>query len=445
MRPGTMALALPWVGALCMCGGERATPPPASATAATATAAPAPAPPPASAPTAAAAGDAWTCGGDLVPPTGWQQETAFADNATPNARETASKNASDALRDRLCQHAGSCDFLAAHIRTWRTGSNAKETCAMAVISSSDLDEWRKLGLTLSTLDDRLASAAAELLKPLARSAHKAVAIDRIVDAGVPGGQRAEWLRTRMEHALQSGATLTAVPTGWAGDGVPPGIDLVVQAEVFSRSENGIASLEVEWIAIPRSGGRVRSTPVTFPESAAPHAPASPPPPTLPESEGVSLRLDSGRGGSLCAGERTQLWLESDAAASVRVFDLFGDGDAILMFPNEDQPNASVGPRQTVALGGKLGFEAVPAPGSEYERFLVVAAPNDRALGPFAKLRGTCRVPAAVARDLHRGVGLPTGAKSAWTGYRIVTGASCPPPPENRTGTAQSLASLPECR
>lgn len=387
--------------------------------------------------------DEWGCGGDLVPPSGWQQETAFEQTSTPGARELASQHAGAKLRERLCTTLADCDYLNAHIRTWRTGSSAKDTCAMAVIKSEELDEWRGLSRTLANLDGKLKAAAGELLKAGSNPTQR-VAIDRVVDMGVPGGQRADWLRARMERELQRHATIIGAPRGWAGDGVPPGVDIVVRAEVVARTENGIPSLESNWVAISRSGGRIRSAPVTFPETASPHAPGSPPPPTIPESEGISVRMDSGRGGSICAGERTQLWLKSDSAVSVRVFDLYGEGEAILMYPNEDQPNAHVAAAQTVALGGALGFEAVPTPGSEVERFLVVAAPNEAALGALGKVKGTCRVSAARAKQLHRGQGLPPGARLATTGYRLTKGGTCPPAVAQRDGEVQAIQSLPEC-
>ena len=84
----------------------------------------------------------------------------------------------------------------------------------------------------------------------------------------------------------------------------------------SLHENfGVAVLEVAFDGTRPNGTHVTSAPISFPESASPHA-ASPALPTLPQSAGLSVRLDSSRGGSLCAGERSQLWLESDRDAFI---------------------------------------------------------------------------------------------------------------------------------
>jgi hypothetical protein len=416
----------------------------------------APAPPAASSATALAASSAsatpaeskreetWRCGGELVPPSGWQQETAFADASGANSRDQASSVAAAKLVKRLCATAGGtgCDYLTAHTRLWKTGTNGKDVCAMAVIKSEDLAEWGAMTSATAALDDKLRSAAAEILTGVAST--RRVAVDQVVDLGVPGGPRAEWLRARMDRFLGQRAALVEVPKGWAGEGVPPGVDVVVRASLVSRVEQGVQTVESTWTARFRDGHKVASAPVTFAEQAGP------PPPTralaaLPESKGLSVRLDSDRGGSLCPGERSQIWLKSDTAAYVRVFDLYGAGEALVTFPSVDQPAARVEAGQTVALGGPSGFEATPVPGSEQERFFVVAAPTEQALGRLAAARGECRVPKDLALQLWTGQGIPPGVKTATTGYRITTGGTCPaargPAGE---GVVQALAAIPVC-
>jgi hypothetical protein len=154
-------------------------------------------------------------------------------------------------------------------------------------------------------------------------------------------------------------------------------------------------------------------------------------------------MESSHGGSLCAGERTQLWLYSESAAPVRVFDLYGAGDALAMFPNESNPKGHVEAGREIPLGGPGGFEAVPVAGSSAERYLVVAASTELGLGRLAKAHGQCRIPPDVARELFVGKGLPPGAKVAVTGYRILSGATCPAAhPEG--GLVEALAATPMC-
>jgi hypothetical protein len=388
--------------------------------------------------------DEWTCGGDLVPPDGWEQQTSFAPAASPYAREQASSVAAMALLRRLCVAATDCNALGARVQTWKTGSNGHDVCAMAVISKADLEEWERQH-SLVDLDALLAKTAGELLGPSA-GAHKRVAIVEVIDLGVAGGARADWLRGRLSRLLEKGAAVVDAPKGWAGNGVPSGIDMVVRGRILSRTERGTPTLEATWYGVDVTGARVDASPVAFPESASPPAPG-PEMSTLPASEGLSLRTDSSRGGSLCAGERTQLWLEADKAGSVRVLDLYGAGQALVIFPDDESPNAHVQAHQTIAVGGRLGFEAIPVPGYESERFLVISAPTDAALGRFRSAKGPCRVATALAAQLHKGEGLPSGVNVASAGYRITSDPACPLPPARakREGVADSLASLPICR
>jgi hypothetical protein len=397
-------------------------------------------PAPAPALTASAgASEEWSCTGALVPPTGWQPETAFRPATAPNARQGASDDASNKLRDRVCAGQDACDFLQSRIRGWKTGSNGTVVCAMAVVSTEDLEAWRQVATSTRKLDDSLAAAAKELLgsKP-----GRTVALDSIRDMGVPGGLRAEWLKARMERQLQKYAAVVGVPRGWAGDGVPPRIDVVVSAVLVERTESQVPVVESNWSAVSQGGGRRGTEPVLFPRAAAPpfagtvvEAPRDTP--------GLSLRIESPRAGSLCAGERTQIWVRSETTVHARVVNLYGDGEGLIAFPNVVQPNDLVPAGQTVPLGDPRGFEAVPAPGSEYETFLVIAAADPQDLGRFRDLKGTCKLPRDLARQLQHGAGLPPGVRHASTGYRLVSGPECSQIPQpNRQGVAESL---PDCK
>src|SRR5580658_2208988 len=100
MRParlgvcGSMLLLFAAVG----CGTGGATPPPQHASTASAPSLAAASPP--------ASAEEWRCGGDLVPPTGWEQQTSFEDAKTTNAREFATQQASAELVRRLCSGSG---------------------------------------------------------------------------------------------------------------------------------------------------------------------------------------------------------------------------------------------------------------------------------------------------------------------------------------------------
>ncbi len=389
----------------------------------------------------------WDCQGNLVPPTGWEQETAFESASTPNAVQAATDAARRKLLDRLCGGGSNCDALDARIRPWKTGQGARDACVMVVIEAADLDEWRRQSTSLDGLDQSLGRAAAELLE--GRKA-PSVAIDKIIDSGAAGGDRAEWLEGRMARALrQAGGAVREIPRAWDGRDLPPGVDVVVSAVAAPRAEQQRAVIEVIWSARvrgPRGVEIVTAAALNFPADAAPStgAVAAALPPSDPD---LSVRLEAQRGGSLCLGERTQLWLASKHEAHVRVFDLYGDRGALLLFPNEDHPDDRVRAGESIALGGDLGFEAIPAPGSEVERFLVIASPSPKGLGRFEAMSGYCRVPEEVAARLHRGESIPSGARAASDSFRLIARDNCPSAPTlaDRQGQARALDSLPVCK
>ena len=393
---------------------------------------------------AAGGAEAWDCRGNLVPPNGWQQQTAFRDAQTPNARQTATDEAGAKLAERVCAGETGCDFLKSRVKTWKTGSNGKDVCAMAVISADDLEQWRRVATSLHDFDETLDAAAKSMLQ--GSPASFTVAIDRIQDIGYPGGVRAEWFKARMERHLQRYATVSMVPSGWAGDRPPAGIDGIVSGQVVERTENQIPILETTWAIVGRRGRKVQSDPVIVPSLAAPpftSAPLAPPP---PDSAGLAMRIDSQRGGSLCVGEKSQLWVKSDTTLYVRLLDLYGTNEGMVAFPNDEQRKALIQAGATVPMGGPQGFEAIPVPSSDLERFILLGAPTEDALGRFKSVLGPCRLPASLVQDLNRGGGLPPGVKIVTTGYRVVTGGSCPSvPASRREEMAKSLAEVPECR
>lgn len=393
--------------------------------------------------------DAWDCQGNLVPPVGWEQETVFEDAATPNAVKVASDAANDKLLRRLCAGASSCDELEVNIKTWKTGQGGGQACAMAVIERRVLESWRRGNTSLASLDAELTRASKELLGDRKKAR---VAIDKIVDGGAAGGERAEWLEQRMTRALTSaGAVVREIPRNWNGQGLPPGVDVVINANAVSRAERQRQVVEVNWQARLRDGGGFAlkvASPVLFAADAAPAAePRVKVDPLPPSSPDLSVRLETRHGGSLCMGERTQLWLHSAKDMHVRVFDLYGKDGALLLFPNEDHPSDKVRAGDVIALGGKLGFEAVPVPDSDLERFLVIAHPSPDGLGAFKSYAGYCRVEPKLAGRLHQGQGLPPGVTAASDSFRILQRDDCPPEPplSQRQGQAQALSSLPVCQ
>lgn len=168
---------------------------------------------------------------------------------------------------------------------------------------------------------------------------------------------------------------------------------------------------------------------------------------------MSLRVESlgtgssaGRAsGSLCPGERAQLWLNLAKASHVRVVNLYGNGEAMLLFPNADHTSGALGVG-SAALGGKDGFEAIPSGTADFERYVVIAADTEADLGDFARVTRTCTFGAAAVRKIESGEGLPPKARVVWTGYRVATHAECGPAPNPSRITAmeRAVAALPKC-
>jgi hypothetical protein len=395
--------------------------------------------------TSAAAG--WDCGDVLVPPAGYEQETAFVAAAVADARQQAVDGARARLLSRLCD-GRPCEGLAPHVTPWRTGQGGDQVCAMVVIDAAEVQRWRARQ-SLSDLDQQLAGAARALVDGLASPT---VAIDKIEDGGVPGGERARWLEARMVTALgHAGARVVDVPADFSGVGLPAGTQALVSARTTMRREQGESIVEAIWEARVSTGRgpptRRAAPPVTFLAVAAPPNPVvvDALPPSRPD---LAIRVASHHAGGLCAGEQTQVKLTTTQTLQVRVFDLYGEDGAVLIFPNDERPDGRVVGGRTIDLGGPGGFAVVPVPDSSVERFLVVAAPTEAGLGAFASYRRACRVDPAIARALHRGQGLPGGALVASDGFRLLPEADCPgvkaPSPAERQALARALAELPPC-
>ncbi len=431
---------------LLSCGGASATAVPAPGAA--------PAPPiarPASEP------GGWSCIGD--PPdvaAGWKLEMA-AVPLRPGSLEEAMRAAQDKLRTKLCVNAerdpvaaDACLFLASKLEPWKTGRNERETCASAVIKRQYIDEWQALASDLVGFDAKLAASAKVLLQAVPSKTPR-IALAAVYDDGgsnpkknqLPGGLRADWLASRFRAQFANG--VVAVPKGWAdGQPAPADVDLVVVGRMFKPSTVTIPTIDVSWTAYLRDGRVIETSSGSFPESAAPLAPAATPP-AIPTTAGLFVSMDSDHAGSICAGETTQIWVKSSEEAHVRVFDLYGKDGAMLVFPPSATRSDVIPAGRTQPIGDEGGFEVVPLPGYEDERYLVIASPTVAGLGRFAAAKSTCRVTDADAAALHRG-DLPPGVKVAVTGYRVLTGKGCPKPPspEHANLAKLAIARLPAC-
>ena len=382
------------------------------------------------------------------PPTGYDHEVAQEPATTPNAQQVAMNRAVEQLVDKHCRDTGACAALRAMIKRWQTGRLSGTTCAMAVVDEKDLAGWKRNTGSLEGFDSELRKAARSLTENALSGKAPRVAVGAIEDDGMRGGSRATWLQGRMKAALaRSSVQIVDIPAGWNGRRTPRGVDIVLTAKTLRIAEGRYRRIEVQWSARlcrPERQCATRSAVASFPEDAGPREKEQR---KLPAGAGVvSLHVESKRGGSLCLGERTQIWLHSKESLFVRVFDLYADGKALLIFPNELQPEDRVKAGDTIPLGGKHGFEAEPYPGYDQDRFLVVAARTREGLGSYAQYTKTCRVPPQEAKRLHQGK-LPDGTLWNWTDFRLIDTKACsaPPTPGTRAGVAMQLQELPRCR
>jgi hypothetical protein len=392
---------------------------------------------------------AWTCDGALTPPIGYQQETAFIPESNPLATQRAADRAREALLARLCD-SRPCDGLSENLIIHKTGAGSGQVCAMVVVKNDRFEAWKQKQ-DLGPFDEALLRAAQEITKGVKAPL---VSIDKILDAGAAGGARASWLEARMKAALlRAGGRYVEVPDGWDGQGMPAGVDILIRAETAERVERGDRVVDINWEAYtraPKQGVRELRTSerVSFLAVAAPEMRS--PVQALPPSDAkLSVRVESHKAGGLCPGELTSVKLFSADTLHVRVFNLYGQDSAILVYPPTREASDVVTANRVISLNGSEDrFMVVPTPTSQVERFLVVAAKDPKDLGDFAKMRGYCKLSPGKARMLHKGQGLPASARAASDGFRLLPATECqdvPPPPAQAVEEAQQvLASLPEC-
>ena len=401
------------------------------------------APPAASAVPAAAetAAPALDCRGPFTPPVGWKQETVVLPEGAGDVEQVQAQ-ARDQLVDKTCAGAqGCCEALRSRVSPWKTGSNHGKVCAMEVVKTADLQAWRKECTSITGLDGEMLRAAQQLLGGAAASK---VAVEKVVDDGVPGGRRAEWLRAQMVVALgQAGATVLEVPAGWKGEGLPRGIDLFVRGTATPRAEAQRQVVSVAWQARRKRGRNVEilaAEAVVFPAAAAP-AGGDPFSGLPPRRDDLYLHLNAPNAGSLCPGQETKLTVYTDKGRYVRVFNVFGAGQAILVWPPEDNPDGEV-PRSA----DLFDFVAEGSGDGAGEAFVVIGADSLEGLGHFASFSGQCRVRGEHARALFQGRGVPPGALVSSEGFRIFAGPDCGAAPASNAGDIdQYLSQLPECK
>lgn len=385
------------------------------------------------------ASDPQACRGNLVPPTGYHQETAFEVLTTPNASEVALERARTRLLERICQ-GYRCDQVAGMITTWKTDDDGEQACVMAVVKRDQVEALYAAPRRDMERDlQQLAQASAQALGVEGRA--PVVVIDTINDNGVNGGPRVEWLYGLMLTALGNHGVNTAHrPQRWSGLGLPDNVDGVLRGKIAVLPGQE-AMLELSWEL--DLGESVRGLgAVRFPQAIAPEMDAETYLPALPANSGnIALHMDTRPGGALCNGQNTELWIEASEPLFVRVINLYGKGDgALVIYSSGDQ---TLPTNRPISLGQ---FRAVKATDVPVERFLVVAAPTREGLGRFDEIGQVCRLPKTMAWELHNGQNLPAAARDhfASTDYRLMSGEECSAFGDVPPGNLAVFNELPTC-
>ncbi len=403
-----------------------------------------------------------TCNGNYVPPVDYDErghpvtvEFHVASAPRGTERDVVVGQAQRALVQRLCRLAdvAVCDALQRSVKPWSTGEGNGSVCAMAIVRSTDLEAWRtmlapdldaELRTTLTTLFPT-ESLEPTLLPQAPRRRSALVVLDRIDDGGVPGGVRADWLLGRVRAALTAlRIDVIATPEHWDGR-LPRGVEFAVRGSLIDRVDprHQVPVVDVVFTAIDKKG-LVRASPsFSIPAALAPPSPTKVT--TPPATSGLSLHVETRPGGSLCPGDFTQLYVtnETNEPMVVRVLNLDANGEALVLFPNEQKTDDIVAPGATVALSPD-GFN-VDGAANGRERYIAIGARTREALGRFRDARGTCRYRRADAARLQAGQALEATWRAVG-GFTLLDDVRCRkaiplPDPQLLAG---ALADVPWC-
>jgi len=410
------------------------------------------------------------CGGPYVPPTDYDQagrpvtlEFAVASSGPGTARDVVGAEAQRSLVSRLCRLADPafCSPLAARAKVWSFGEDARGVCAMAVISSVDLEAWRTM--LAPDLDRELKGALSRVFPDRGderksvlgfggrkKKATAVVVLDRIDDNGTAGGVRADWLLGRVRAALTDlDIDMMEPPKGWTGrlfGGLAKEAEYTLRGTLVETMDpkTQLPVLDVTFLVTDRKGFGRSSVPFQIPAALAPLPPSKVPPP--PPPVGLSLHVESSRGGSLCPGDYTQLHLtnETEEPLFVRVFNLDANGEALVLFPNELMPDEPIPAGKTIALSPD-GF-TIDGAANGRERYIAIGARSREALTRFRDVRGTCRFSPGDAKYLASAQSIDATFRAA-AGFTLLDDVRCKkaiPLPDPKL-VAQALGEIPFCK
>jgi hypothetical protein len=374
----------------------------------------------------------------------FEQATATGAPSTP--ADALRKQAREALLQRLCTlDSASCAPLAAQVKDWAMGSAPGVVCAQAVVSVDAIARWRA-EMAPSSFDGELRGLATRLA-----ATTKAVVIRGVEDGGTRGGARAAWLVNRMQAALSgAGVTIVEPPATWNGARPVKPAERLVRAELVDRVDpvRQLPVVEVLWKSSPDGVVWQAEPPFVFPAAMAPPAPRRTAA-VVDRGDGVVVHVDARSDGSLCSGDRTQVFVSkrTPQALHARVLNIDSAGHVLVLFPSDQRPDDALPAGATITLGDDP-FEIAGVPGDR-ERYVVVAAADRAGLGRLGRITNArqpaCRLSDAEASRWARSEAFDAPLV-ADTGFTVVDDGACRqrPRPFDPAEVARAVAQLPVC-
>lgn len=371
----------------------------------------------------------------------------------PQAPETSAALSKKDLRERICGDLP-CNLIEAQLQLAHSGPlTSGHHCAMSLVPGSVVAAHFK-AVSGSPLDEQLGAVVDALYAYLERTGAKGeVSIDKVVDHGHPGTPRSNYLKDRLTRTLyeKKQVLIASLPKGWSGKSLPRGMAAVLSATVVTPSKNA-RKIDVTWEALVAGPRKItRRLPLPLTTLAVDDLPAG----TVagsaedrshwPSDDSLKLRIDAAPGGSLCPGEKTQLTAWSQKRRHVQIFSLFGNGQAMLVYPSAEASGV-LPARADVPIGGEGGFVAQPLEGDDEELFLVLGADSAAPFTDTASWKGPCMVPAAFAKKLWNPTTLSATLAKTTEGYQIARGTRCEGlPPVEPVTLEQLVSAFPTCQ
>ncbi|MCC6899125.1 MAG: hypothetical protein IT377_09130 [Polyangiaceae bacterium] len=345
-----------------------------------------------------AADEALSCDHPRAPDPIYLFEMGYAPRTAPDPFSAARRDAEARFERRLCANRFDCAPIREHMKPGGQGLSTSQVCYRVVALRDDVQAALARVASIEPLEVGLEAAARELADELKRLGRgRTIVVGGVTDRGARGGDRSDWTRHLIERAFaRSGLTVKKPRRDRLGQLVPYGAMVVLFAELSERGDRGARVFEARLTAEVGDGVRLPLSPASCGLDAVVGAGVASPDgiagsrPSRLDDPAIDLVLDTGDDGQICEGDTTQIHVTTTRPLHVRVFDIFGR-DGLAVFPNAHFATDIVRPDKPQPLGGPNGFVMIMSPGTDHERYLVIAGETPSDLGPWARFKDYCRL------------------------------------------------------